>query len=401
MPQRHGIGRPKDDEPRKEIVANRKNLLIVSAVLIAAACEPDSQLLVPDVDANLSTAAASQGGPGAVYLTSNDASGNELLVFARASDGTLTPSGSVSTGGLGTGVGLGNQLAMTITKDQRRLYVVNAGSDDISGFDVAGGSLERIGAPVASGGDEPISLTVNGDLLYVLNAGNGGNISGFRIGIDGTLAPIAQSTRPLSGQNSGPAQIQFSPRGDVLVVTEKGTSTITTFVVGADGRAGAPHATPSAGLTPFGFSFDNEGDLVVSEADGTGAGTATASSYRVAGDGELTLVSGAVATTQVAACWVAIGQNGREAYTTNTGSGTVSHLSIGVGGSLSLEEAVAGATGGGSAPQDADFTPGGRFLYVRNAGGSVSAFRVEADGGLAHIGEFGPIPTFASGIIAR
>jgi DNA-binding beta-propeller fold protein YncE len=103
----------------------------------------------------------------------------------------------------------------------------------------------------------------------------------------------------------------------------------------------------------------------------------------------------------MAACWIAISQNGGHAYTTNTGSGTVSELVIGADASLTLKNAVAGVTGPGSRPQDADFTPGGRFLYVRNAGGSLSGFRVELDGALTPIGEFGPIPTFASGLVAR
>jgi 6-phosphogluconolactonase len=382
-------------------MTNAKHVLAVTAMFLAAACEPGSQLLRPMLDASTAIAVAGTDGPGAVYLTNNDAGGNDILVFTRTADGSLAPADEVPTGGLGTSQGLGNQLALVLTHDQRRLYVVNAGSDDISGFDVTAGGLALIGAPVPSGGVLPISLTVHGDLLYVLNAGNGGNVSGFRIAPDGSLTSIPGSSQPLSGVNSGPAQIQFTPNGDVLVVTEKSTNTITTYVVGADGRAGAPRTVASAGQTPFGFSFDTRGDLVVSEAGGTGNGLSTASSYRVGGDGALTLVSGAIATTQVAACWIAIGANGRHAYTTNTGSGTVSELAIGAGASLSLENAVAGVTGPDSRPQDADFTPGGRYLYVRNAGGSVSGFRVERDGALSPIGEFGPIPTFASGIAAR
>jgi hypothetical protein len=38
---------------------------------------------------------------------------------------------------------------------------------------------------------------------------------------------------------------------------------------------------------------------------------------------------------------------------------------------------------------------------VRNANGSVSAFRVERDGALAHIGDSTSIPDFANGIVAR
>ena len=117
---------------------------------------------------------------------------------------------------------------MAVSPDQRRLFVVNAGSDDITAFDLTNGAPQQIGAPVPSGGDQPISLTVQDDLLYVLNSGSGGNISGFRIDPAGSLEPIPASSQPLSGQATGPAQIQFTPSGNVLVVTEKATSTITT-----------------------------------------------------------------------------------------------------------------------------------------------------------------------------
>lgn len=377
-------------------MGNTKRIVTVAAAVLAAACEPGAQPLDLDPDPNFAIGSASSAGPGAVYLTSNATGGNEILVFARAADGSIVPNGAVPTGGLGTGIGLGNQLAMVLTEDNRQLYAVNAGSDDISAFDVRGGSLEPIGDPVPSGGDQPISLTVHGDLLYVLNAGIGANVTGFRIAADGSLNAIPQSTQSLSADGTGAAQIQFTPKGDVLVVTEKSTNTITTFVVGPDGHAGPPNTQASAGQTPFGFSFDRQGTLIVSEA-----GTGTASSYLVGHDGVLTLASGAVPTTQAAPCWVVISENGRNAYTTNTGSGTVSRFSIGTAASLTLVEAVAGATGAGSSPQDADFTPGGRFLYVRNVGGSVSGFRVTDDGALEHIGNFGPIPTFASGIVAR
>lgn len=371
-----------------------KHIIITVAAMLAAACDQSTQPQYPDIGASLSVSGSAD--VGAVYLTSNDASGNEILVFARAADGTLTAAGTVPTGGLGTSGALNNQLSMVLTEDQRHLYVVNAGSDDISGFRLSGASLVPIGAPVPSGGDQPVSLTVHGNLLYVLNAGIGANVTGFSIATDGSLTAIPASTQPLSGEGTGAAQVQFTPRGDVLVVTEKATNTVTTYVVGADGRAGAPNPQASAGATPFGFAFNSRGHLIVSEA-----GTGTASSYLVGRDGFLTLVSASVSTTQAAPCWVVISESGLDAYTTNTGSGTVSHFAIGAGASLTLLEGAAGVTGNGTLPQDADFTPGSHFLYVRNANGSVSAFRVERDGALAHIGDSTSIPDFANGIVAR
>jgi 6-phosphogluconolactonase len=369
-----------------------------------AACSEDS--LEPGTDAELGApidpaSGEAAGGPGAVYLTTNATGGNAIIVFDRAADGQLTPAGTYPTGGTGTGGGLDNQASLILTQDHRRLYTVNAGSNDISGFEVAPTGLRPIGPPVPSQGDQPISLTVHGNLLYVLNDGGAANLAGFHIGVNGGLTPISGSARPLSAPVPDAAQIQFSPDGRFVVVTEKATSTITTYRVLSDGRLSSPRAHPSAGRTPFGFNFNQRGDLVVSEADGIGTGTSTASSYQLNGAGDLQLISGTVATTQAAACWIAISQNGKFAFTTNTGSGTISSLAIGARARLTLADAVAGVTGPGSAPQDASFSPGGRFLYVRNNGGSVAAFRVEAEGGLTHLDDFGPLAAGANGIAVR
>lgn len=376
---------------------NHSLWIVALAGLAATACSDGP--LGSDTDTAPSFSVAGQEGPGAVYVMSNAIAGNSILVFDRSADGELTSAGSYATGGLGTGGGLGNQAGLILTKDHRRLYVVNAGSHEISAFSVGRTGLELIGSPVGSGGETPISLTVHGDLLYVLNAGGSGNIAGFHIGRDGEPTLIAGSSRPLSSAAAGPAQIQFSPDGRLLVVTEKMTNTISTYTLGVDGLASGPKVQASAGQTPFGFNFNQRGDLVVSEAFGGMPGASTASSYQLNRQGDLTLISGPVATTQTAACWIAISQNGRFAYTTNTGSNTVSSLAIGSGATLMLEDAVAGATNPG--PLDAAFTPGGRFLYVRNSSGTISAFRAKGNGALTHIGDFASLPEGANGLAAR
>ena len=88
----------------------------------------------------ISTAAYS-GVAGAVYIIDNSASGNNVWVYARASDGSLTSLGSVSTHGLGTGTGLASQGAVVLTSDGRWLLVVDAGSNQISVFKVHGVGL--------------------------------------------------------------------------------------------------------------------------------------------------------------------------------------------------------------------------------------------------------------------
>src|SRR4029079_14381215 len=128
--------------------------------------------------------------------------------------------------------------------------------------------------------------TVYHDLLYVLNAGGSGNITGFNIGRHGTLTPISGSTRPLSGGATGPAQVQFSPDGDLLVVTEKTTNLIDTYTVDRHGIANGPTTHPSSGATPFGFAFSKRGTLIVSEAIGGTPGLSAVSSYDLDDDGD-------------------------------------------------------------------------------------------------------------------
>jgi hypothetical protein len=127
-------------------------------------------------------------------------------------------------GGTGTGGGLGSQGAVVFTRDGRFLLAVNAGSNDISSFRVRPQGLELLDR-VASGGMRPISVTSARGVVYVLNAGGAGNISGFRINNAGRLSPISGSAQSLSSAASGPAQIEFDERGTRLVVTEKATNT--------------------------------------------------------------------------------------------------------------------------------------------------------------------------------
>src|SRR5438874_12240054 len=76
--------------------------------------------------------AAASASPKAVYTSTNSPSGNEVVAFDRSGNGALQPVGSFATGGTGTGGGLGNQGAVTLSHSGRELYVVNAGSDQIT-----------------------------------------------------------------------------------------------------------------------------------------------------------------------------------------------------------------------------------------------------------------------------
>ena len=338
---------------------------------------------------------------GAVYTITNSTTGNAVRAVARAENGALTFMADYPTGGTGTGGGLGNQGAIVFARDGRFLIAVNAGSSQLSSFRITRLGLTLVNT-IASGGQTPVSVTSHGDVVYALNAGGTGNISGFHMSEGGTLSPIANSTRALSSATAGAAQVEFDPEGEQLVVTEKATNKILTFQVGPDDRAGAAMVHASAGATPFGFEFTERGLLIVSEAFGGAAGASAASSYRLKEDGRLDLKSASVPTTQSAACWVVITPNSDFAYVTNTGSNTITGYRIANNGSLTRLEANGISATTGAGPIDAALSESGRYLYALNAGGhSISMFRVSSGGALVGIGTTTGIPVGATGLAAR
>jgi 6-phosphogluconolactonase len=226
---------------------------------------------------------------GAVYVLSNQATANSVLVYRRDSNGNLTYSSSVPTGGTGAGAGsdpLGSQGSLTL--ESGLLFAVNAGSNDVSMFAVRGADLVLLDRK-PSGGQMPVSIAVNGIHLYVVNAGGTPNVSGFIIDpIGGHLVPLPNSQRPLAGGTLAmPADISFNADGSVLLVSEKGTKLIDTYRVDFRGYASGPISHASSGVTPFGFSVTNRGYAIVSEA-----GSGAASSYEIDDIADLELVSG-------------------------------------------------------------------------------------------------------------
>ena len=346
----------------------------------------------------------SQLGQGAVFTLSNGTATNRVLAWQRADDGSLLPAGAVSTGGQGTGAGLGSQGALTLSNNHRWLYAVNPGSDDRSPvFRVRGTHLSLVEV-ASSGGDMPISVTARRRTVYVLNAGGDGNIQGFHRSPSGMLTTIPGSNQPLSQAAPGPAQVGFSPNGRHLVVTEKGhqPDLLRTGQRSGRGRCAefasvfgehpvwvCVHQQRHAGrLGGFRGSARRECD-VPPTASGP---TATSGSS-----------DGSVATTETAACWVAITSDGKCAYVTNTGSGSVSGYSLSGAGDLTLLDAdgVTASTGAGSSPIDVAFDGASQHMYVLEAGSdAISIFGAMADGSLADLGEITSLPDGAAGLAA-
>jgi 6-phosphogluconolactonase len=338
---------------------------------------------------------------GKVFTSTNATAGNEVLVYASGPGGALRLATRLSTQGIGTGSGLGNQGAVTLSQDGRHLFVVNAGSDTLATFRIRRNGLQ-LTSVVDAGGLRPVSVAEHEGLVVVLNAGGATGIAGFR-NRHGVLEPVAGATQPLSAASStAPAQVSFGEDGRVLIVTEKATNKLSTYRVRGDGSIDAPLVTASSGMTPFGFAVDRRGTVLVSEAFGGAPGASALSSYTFANAGSVQpqLVSASVGSGQAAACWVVVTPNGRHAYVTNTASGNISSYAIGRNGSAALAQTIAATTDAG--PIDAAIAPGGRTLFVLNGSGrSIQSFGIGRDGQLSGQGRVGDLLAGANGLAAN
>jgi 6-phosphogluconolactonase len=348
---------------------------------------------------------------GQLYVNDNTAGVNTVAGFDRHADGTLTPiAGSpFAVGGAGTGSGLASQGSLQQSPDGRYLLAVDAGSNEISVLRIKPHGDLQVADVVSSSGSNPVSIAVNGNLVYVANASAvAPNYSGFTLNAGGHLRAIAGSTVTLP-DGSQPGDVLFSGDGTKLVGTRVATSLIDSFTVGADGLLTAASGSPfpGQGVGPFGSEFrpTNPTQLFVSNAH-DGAGNASVSAFADAADGTLSSIgSSPFHNGQTASCWVEITHDGQYLFAVNTAVSTISRYSIAADGSLTLlgSTSMNGINGGPiHGAEDARLSPDGSTLWVVDTSSdAVSGFTVSG-GTLTELGS-SPTPgvagTTPSGIV--
>lgn len=380
--------------------------LLFASTIVLAACT-DSSSTAPRLAAGAATLDRSNaqgqdqdddgdaGPPGAVYTLTNAASGNAVIAFRRATDGSLTRIGTFPTGGNGTGGTIDplvSQYAVILDDDHHSLFAVDAASNQVTSFHVEGnGTLKRTGS-VSSNGVRPISLAAHGSLLYVLNTGDN-TVSGYLVKGNTQVTPLPQSTRSLAAAAAGAAAIRFTPDGRHVVVSERVSNRLEVFPVQLDGRLGDPVVSPAHGGASFGFDVTRFNQPIVSETQGA------LTSYAMSASGALTPITASISTGGAAACWVTITSNGRFAYTTNAGSNFVAGFAVDNAGHLTALNpgGKTGDVGVGATPIDLDHV-GTRFLYMLEAGrGTIGAFVIHPDGSLTALADT-PVGAGSSGL---
>jgi len=199
----------------------------------------------------------------------------------------------------------------------------------------------------------------------------------------------------LSSLIAVPGEVQFSPDGRLLLVTQKTTNVALTpsnaidvFRVQRGGLTNAlPKRAASFGLRPFSVDFRKDRRLVVAESFDAAPGRSAVSSNQVSPTGTLAVKSGSVRNRQTDTCWIVVSKDGHHVFTANFGSGTISRYRFTLTGRLRLIEGRAAFLGATSQPVDLSLSQGGRYLYLLLRGtGGVAAFAVGDRGNLTPLG---------------
>lgn len=333
---------------------------------------------------------------GAVYTMSN-APENKLLAFSQdIRSGALAFEVAVSTNGSGAilantsqGDPLGSQDAIIVVKGC--ILSVNAGSNAIASFSIGSdGFTPTFVDTYPSNGVLPVSLTEYKGLVYVLNAGVDGSISGYKLNhkkcilrpIPGSTVTLKQSTglgpEDPPAAASSPAQVGFTPKGNLIVMIksqdgifppEKGKGSINEYFV--DQKTGlvgieSTQTFVTDGTVPFSFEFDNEGNLLLTEG-GEKDDPLTSDGGALTSYGNIDINAKfleRVQTDGFATCWVRYAEKTGCTFTANNG-GTISSLRVKKGGVIELLNSSAASL---DAPTDMDFSRDEKYLYALSTG---------------------------------
>src|SRR5262245_37401585 len=206
---------------------------------------------------------------------------------------------------------------------------------------------------------------------------------GFKLGGDGRLTPIAHSKITFPAGH-GPAQVEFSPSGETVVLTsgfqDEATSNVHGYKVQPDGTLkegqGSPvHTTGDSG--DVGFSWNPDGNRVyVSNFRGSAVTVFDVNKQT----GAVKQIGAAYPTQGNAACWTALSSDGKTLYVANFVSNSISIFDVAADGKLSLLGIA--KRRGATTPDTKDLvvSKDGKFLYAVASGArQIAVFSIGAD----------------------
>ena len=331
-----------------------------------------------------------------VYVESNDPNGNAILAFQRHPDGSLTslPGSPFPTGGAGVtpSFNLGpfdSDQEIITNPSHTLLFAVNGGSDTIAVFAIgAEGSLTPVaGSPFPSGGSNPVSLGLAGDVLCVVNKDEDPdhpgqilpNYTSFRVTAGGRLIPIPKST-VYDENGSDPSQALIAPGDRLLFGADFLGGALRSFEITSSGRlqARALLPPPAAEFADTGNPALPLGLAVHPTHPILYVGFVTINRigiYHYNSAGALRFVR-SVPDSGSGVCWLLVNHGATRLYASNTGDPSVSVFDLTENPSEPIEiQKVNLHVFAGSNPGGFQFAldPTGSFLHVVTQQSSASS----------------------------
>ena len=277
-----------------------------------------------------------------IWLESNSTAGNSILTFRN--NGTENPIflGSTPAGGIGVfdkTFALGpfdSDQNLIVNDEGTLLFAVNSGSNSIAVFRITPNGLQAVqGSPFASGGSDPVSLGLKGNILAVVNkdqdpAQNANlvlpNYTTFRVLPNGQLIPVEDSAVSVA-YGSSPSQALTAFQGPFLFGADFLGGLLQSFRIDDDGRLrqNLPQALPNSiftdktgGHQPLGMR--THPNLPILYVDITPISEVAV--YRYDERGDLSFVR-TVSDSGAAPCWTIVNHKGTRLYATNTGDNSI------------------------------------------------------------------------------
>ena len=390
--------------------------------------------------ASAATRSAEKGG-GWVYTLSNDPGHNAVVAVSYGKNGNLLPESTRSfpTGGKGEKFVHGGSAGtfagdhqVTMSPDGRFLLAVNGGSNTIAVFQVNHhtGALTPVqGSPFNSGGENPISIDVSGNLVVVANHGlipgqkppGNGNLTSFKFSSSGRLTKISTVSAP-----GGPIESAISPNGRVVFSSDFFAFALQVLHMSASGklsngpggvfqfpkavtqgRQAPPVLPPPAINLPFGVGVNPNHPYVYYAA----AVAERLAVYKYSNNGAMTFVKAVDNSPNLATCWLWLTPDGRFMYANNTGSKTVAAWSVSASGTTLKRLQVSPLEKYG-VPTNLTLAPQGNALFTLVVhddadvpqskladGNFIESYRVGKDHTLSR-GDVAPLPVFFSDLPA-
>jgi 6-phosphogluconolactonase (cycloisomerase 2 family) len=278
-----------------------------------------------------------------IYLESNSTAGNSVFVFKfdftkAPTLMSITPAGGIGVFNKTFALGpFDSDQNLIENPEGTLLFAVNSGSNSIAVFHInSDGSLTAVdGSPFPSGGSDPVSLGLNGNILTVVNkdqdpAQNDNlvlpNYTTFSVSRSGALTPIPESTVSVA-YGSSPSQALIASRGSVVFGADFLGGLLQSFRLDEDGRLrqNPPQALPDSVFTgqtaPHGpLGMRTHPNLPILYVDITPISEVAVYTYDRRG--RLSFVR-TVADSGAAPCWAVVNHAGTRLYATNTGDNSI------------------------------------------------------------------------------